>query len=153
MLFSWAFFASAADACVICFPFPKTTLADMLLQSKTVILARERADKPYSLYAVEVLKGAVDAGDIDAFIPSTARRKLKNNSEDVVVFRQQHFTTGWLYTAYADTEYQKFIRTIFERSSDWQKFGGESNRIEFFAERLNHRNQLILIGTCFSVNF
>ena len=143
MLMSWAFFASAAGACVICFPYPKTTLADSLLQSKTVIMARERADKPYTFYAVEVLKGAIDDGDINAFIGSTARRMLKQNADDVVVFRQQHWAPGWLYIAYADTEYQDFIRSILAQSSRWEQFRGDTKRVDFFAERLNHRHRLI----------
>ena len=126
---------------MICFPYPKTTLADTLLQSKTVIMARERADKPYTFYTVEVLKGSKDGGDISAFISTTARRKLKQNSDDVVVFRQQYWGPGWLYAAYADTEYQKFIRSIIGQSSHWQTFGGDTKRIDFFAKRLNHRHQ------------
>ena len=143
MLLSVTFFASAAGACVICFPYPKTTLADDLLQSKTVILARERTDKPYTFYAVEILMGAIDEVDFNAFIDTASRRKLKHNSDDVVVFRQQYWGPGWLYTAYADTEYQKFIRSILEQSSSWQKFRGDTMRIDFFAERLNHRHRLI----------
>ena len=128
---------------MICFPYPKTTLADKLLQSKTVVMARERADKPYSFYTVEVLKGAIDGSDINSFIDSTARRMLKQHSDDVVVFRQQYLAPGWLYTAYADAEYQGFIRAVLEQSSSWQKFIGDRNRIDFFAERLNHNNRLI----------
>ena len=122
MLLLWLFFASSAGACMICFPYPKTTFADKLLQSKTVIMARERTEKPYSFYTVEVLKGAIDESDILAFIDSTARRMLKQHSDDVVVFRQQYWAPGWLYTAYADTEYQEFIQAILQQSSSWQKF-------------------------------
>ena len=128
---------------MICFPYPKTTLVDSLLQSKTVIMARERTDKPYSFYIVSVLKGTVDESNINAFIDSTARRMLKQHTDAVVVFRQQYLAPGWLYTAYADSEFQDFIRTIFQQSSGWQKFSGDRNRIDFFAERLTHSNQLI----------
>ena len=74
MLLSWTFFVSSAGACIICFPYPKTTLADNLLKSKTVIMARERTDKPYAFYAIEVLMGAIDGRDINAFIDTTARQ-------------------------------------------------------------------------------
>ena len=150
MLFSWTFFASAAGACLICSPSPNTaladnllTLADSLLQSKTVIMARERTNRPNNFFAVEVLVGAIDGIWFNAFIDTTARRKLKQNLDDVVVFRQSYGAPGWLYTAYADTEYQEFIRSILKQSSRWQKFRDDGNRIDFFAERLNHRNQLI----------
>jgi hypothetical protein len=151
MLTAWVFFAPVAGACVICFPYPKTPLADNLLQSKTVIMARERTDKPYTFYSVEVLMGAIDGSEINAFIDTTARRKLKQNSEDVVVFRQQYWAPGWLYTAYADTEYQEFIRSILEQSSHWRKLGGDRIRIDFFAERLTHSNQRIREQACLEV--
>jgi hypothetical protein len=106
-------------------------------------MAREKTDKPYSFYTVEVLKGAIDESDINAFIDSTARRMLKQHSDDVVVFRQQYWAPGWLYAAYADSEYQEFIRAVLEQSSSWQKFIGDRNRIDFFAVRLNHKNRLI----------
>jgi hypothetical protein len=143
VLFSWAFFASTTGACVICFPYPKTTLADILLESKTVIMARERTDKPYSFYAVDVLKGTIDGSDINAFVDSTSRRMLKHNSDGVLVFTLQYEGQDWQYTAYADTEYQQFVRSIIEQSSRWQGFEGDRNRIDFFAERLNHGNQFI----------
>lgn len=144
MLLLWGSFASAAGACIICSPLPKTTLADSLLKSKTVVMARERTDKPHSFYVVEVLKGAIDGSDINAsFIDTTARRMLMQNSNGVIVFRQHRWAPGWLYTAYADTEYQGFIRSILEQSSSWQKFRGNRNRIDFFAERLTHSNQFI----------
>jgi hypothetical protein len=139
MLFlTWGSFASKTEACQICIPFPKTTLADRLLQSKTVIMAREKMDKPYSFHIVEVLKGTVQEEDFEAFINTTARRMLMHNPSDVVVFRMQNNAAGWLYTAYADMEFQKFVRAILVKSSGWNEFRGNSNRIDFFAERLNH---------------
>ena len=94
-------------------------------------------------YAVEVLKGAINESDINAFIDSTSRRKLKQNLDDIVVFRQQYGEPEWLYTAYADTEYQKFIRAILKQSASWQGFRGDLKRVDFFAERLNHSHRLI----------
>ena len=142
ILLLWACFASTAGACQICFPYPKTTLADRLLQSKTVVLSREKTDDPYSFYTVEVLRGEIDGKDINVFIDTTARRMLKQNSEDVVVFRRNE-GPDWLYTTYADIEYQKFIRAIIKQSAGWQDSSGVLERINFFAERLNHNHRLI----------
>jgi hypothetical protein len=143
MLLSWIFFASTAGACILCFPNPKTTLADRLLESKTVIMAREKTDKPYSFYAVEVLKGAIDESDINAFMDEITRQMLRVNQMDVVVFRRENTDSDWQYITYADFESQKFIRAILEQSSGWQKFSDDRNRIDFFAERLTHSNLLV----------
>lgn len=139
----WGSFSSVAEACQICFPYPETTLADRLLQSKTVIMARERVDKPYTFYAVEVLKGNKVEGDFDAFINTTARRMLKHNPDDIVVFRLKNGETEWLYTAYADIDYQEFIRAIIKQSLNWDKFRDDRKRIDFFAECLNHSDRQI----------
>ena len=139
----WSSYASKAEACQLCIPFPKTTLADRLLQSKKVILAREKMDKPYSFHIVEVLKGTIQEEDFEAFINTTARRMLMHNPGDVVVFRMQHNEAGWLYTAYADMEFQDFVRAILVNASDWNEFSGNRKRIDFFAERLNHSDRQI----------
>jgi hypothetical protein len=143
MLLSWACFASTAGACQICFPYPETTFADRLLKSKTVVLAKEKTNDPYSFYAVEVLKGVKDGKDINIFVDTTARRMLMQNSDDVVVFRQRYADPEWQYLTYADIEYQKFIRAILEQSAGWQASSGALKRIDFFAERLNHTHRLI----------
>lgn len=131
------------EACLVCIPYPLTTLADNLIGSDTVIMARERSDKPYSFFAVDVLKGSRNKKDFEAFINSTARRMLKQNPEDVVVFRREDAKSDWQYIAYADFEYQQFIRSILWQSSRWQEFKGNRHRIDFFAELLNHRDQQI----------
>jgi hypothetical protein len=139
----WGASTSMTEACMICIPYPKTTLADRLLHGTTVILARERVDKPYTFYTVDVLKGKMEKADFDAFINTTARRMLKQNPDDVVVFRRQNGEPNWLYTAYADFEYQEFIRAILKQSSRWNEFRGNRHRIDFFAQRLNHNDRQI----------
>lgn len=41
-----AIYAPVVKACMICVPYPKTTFADVLNESESVILARERTGKP-----------------------------------------------------------------------------------------------------------
>ena len=130
-------------ACVICVPYPRTSLADVLIESDNIIMARESARKPFSFYTVAVLKGTDNAHDIDAFINSSARRKLKQNPDGAVVFRRENKESGWHFITYADTEYQEFIRAIIEQSSRWRQFIGERLRIDFFTQYLNHNHRLI----------
>ena len=115
----------------------------MLIAVDAVILARESVEKPYTFRVVEVLKGTSGDDDFDGFINSWARRMLKQNSEDAIVFTRQDTEPGWQYMAYADTEYQKFVRAIIAQSARWQEIGGDQRRIDFFAKYLNHSDQLI----------
>ena len=128
---------AVVDACVICVPYPKTTLADTLIRSDTIVMARERADKPFSLYVVEVLKGAAGMSGFDAFIHSTARRRLKQNADDVAVYGRENAEAGWQYIVYADVEYQKFIRALLKQAASWKQSRNDPRRIDFFVERLN----------------
>ena len=128
---------------MICIPYPLTTLADRLIGSDTVIMARESTDKPYSFFVVDVLKGTTDGVDFHAFINSPVRRMLKQNPDGAVVFELDNTESGWQFITYADLDYQEFIRSILKQSSQWQKFKGDSDRIDFFAERLSHSDKHI----------
>jgi hypothetical protein len=128
---------------MICFAFPKITLADELEKRESVILAREKIGKPYFFYPIEVLKGAIDGDGFEAFIYSPDRLKLSKNLEDAAVFGKKHSGGDWRYIAYGDREYQAFVREIILQADSWQKFNGSLRRIDFFAERLTNSNPRI----------
>jgi hypothetical protein len=134
-------FPTAVEACMICVPYPKTTLADTLIKSESIVMARENSEKAYVFNVIEVLKGATDAHDIEAFVNSAARRNLKQNPEDVVVLVRNATESAWRYLRYADIEYQRFIRTILEHSDRWNGLGGSERRVAFFKEYLTDDNQ------------
>ena len=125
------------NACTICVPYPKVTIADLLSESDTVILVREAAQTAYSFYIVVVLKGAVADTPIEAFIDSSSRRKLKLNPTDAAVFVKKNSEADWRYIAYADTHYQRFVKEIIQQADRWNKFKGTTERINFFASQLN----------------
>ena len=68
--------AGAAHACLICIPYPVKTAADFLIDSATVILAREHPDKPFLYAPVDLLKGNPDRVEIDLLLDSATRRLL-----------------------------------------------------------------------------
>ena len=140
---SGAICASAVNACMICIPYPKTTLADVLNERESVILAREKIGKPYFFRTVEVLKGENAGDDFKASIYSIDRRMLSKNLKDVAVFGKKDSGDDWQYIAYADREYQAFVREIILQADSWQKFRGSLSRIDFFAERLTDSNPRI----------
>jgi hypothetical protein len=137
LLFSLTLNVAMPTACMICVPFPKVTIADLLSESDTVILAREADHVPYSFYPVAVLKGAAANTPIDAFIDSSSRRKLKLNPTDAAVFVKKKADKDWRFIANADTHYQNFLREIIQQTAQWQTFNGNRARIKFFAAHLN----------------
>ena len=52
------FCTAEAAACPICIPYPKTTLADLFIESESVVMVREDGERPYVFLPVEILKGS-----------------------------------------------------------------------------------------------
>lgn len=143
LVFILTFCMPMPNACMLCVPYPKVTIADLLSESDTVILAREAENTPYSLSVVEVLKGTVTDAPIDAFIDSTSRRKLKLNAKDTGVFVKKNSEADWRFIAYADMHYQTFLKEIIQQAKRWEKFNGNAKRINFFATQLNDSDSKI----------
>lgn len=137
VLASVTLIVAPVDACQICVPYPKTTIADVLIEAESVVMARESPEKPYFFYTVEILKGNADEDEFEAFLDSITRRKLKLYPEHAVVFIRQNQQDVWTYITYVDTHYMDFIRTITINSDEWGQLRNSKKRINFFAEKLN----------------
>lgn len=157
----------ATEACILCIRNPKPTIADSLAESKTVVLAKERRlidsekkDNKHTFFSlftgrpintdggpyfhiVKVLKGATDQIEINAFVDYKYLRYLSLFPEDTVVFRQKDTDSNWKFIAYADLDFQEFIRGILRESPKWVDSRTYKNRIDFFFEYLNHNNKEI----------
>jgi len=81
--------APVVNACTICAPDPKTTIADVLNERESIVFAREKQGKPYFFSVVEVLKGAMDGDEFKAFIYFIDRLTLSKNLKDVAVFAKR----------------------------------------------------------------
>lgn len=74
-IFTWTLLsASAAQACVICIPYPERTLADRLLDNSEIAFNWEVADSPYLFVPVEILSGLPSSEPIKIFCDSSTRR-------------------------------------------------------------------------------
>ena len=136
-------FSSLANACAICVPYPTKTAADYIVESETVVLARENPDKPWSYIPVETLKGKTNFSPIDTFLNSPTRRLLEIYPERGVVFVQDtKDKTKWRGLGFADQEYEEMIREIIQRAPHWQQSGTlNESRLAFFANYLGHENR------------
>jgi hypothetical protein len=137
------FWSVEVEACQICVPFPKTTLADMLIQSESVLMVREDSERPYIFTPIKVLKGANEGQDIEAFVDSASRRRLKQNPDAVAVLVRNAPEEGWVYRSYANPGTQRFVRAIVEQSAHWNGPRGDDRRVAFFTAHLTDDNPLI----------
>ena len=69
--------AGRARACQVCLPFPKSSIADHLIEAESVVLAREDPKRPYHYEAIQVLKGSAPDTPLELFLDSGSRRVLK----------------------------------------------------------------------------
>lgn len=128
-----------AQACQICVPYPKESAADHLLAARTVVLARENPDKPFSYVATKVLKGK-GSSEIDLFLDSSTRRMLAAYPERSVALVEllDGDTSEWKRIGTADAEIEVLMRKILASGSAWE--GNPRSRVDFFAKLLGHKN-------------
>jgi hypothetical protein len=96
--------AGAVCAGVICVPYPEKTAADALIDSATVVLAREHPYKPFSYAPVGTLKGYADGAEIGLLLDSTTRRILAVQPERAVVLVRKREEEPWRSLGLADAD-------------------------------------------------
>ena len=128
---------------IVCAPLPKKTAVDHLLESETVVLARENSRRPFSYMTVEVLIGETVDGAIDLFLDSSTRRRLRAYPSDSVMLGRSN-DGKWFRIGYVDTTYESIIREILEHLPAWQnKPVWTKERFLFFVDLLGHENRQI----------
>ena len=127
---------SAATACVICVPYPTTTHADLLIESESVIVAREDPERPFFYAPVEILKGALDGRPIDLFLDSTTRQRLRHYPDEGVLLYRRNADAPWQRLAYATTAYREAVGQLLEHAESWRGGLRKQERLEFFSRHL-----------------
>lgn len=136
-------FSTLAYACVICVPYPTKTTADYLVESETVILARENPVKPWSFISVETLKGEAGIYLVDNFLNSRTRKLLEVYPErGVILVRDKKDETKWRSLGFASEEYERMVREIIRLTPQWRQQGFlNDSRVAFFADYLGHEDR------------
>ena len=134
----WLVGVGAAGACQICIPFPTDSLADHILRSKLIVLARENPESPFTLRITQVLAGNPDAPPIDLFLDSQSRRILAADHDKSVICAHQTDTDlpAWRRIGIDHGELRPLIEAILERATAWEK--QPAQRPQFFAPYLRH---------------
>jgi len=131
------------QACPVCFVTPTKTVADHLMESELVVLARENPERPFTYSVVTVLKGESPTGPFGLFVNSTTRRRLKLNPGEAVVLVRNGKDRSWQSLGIANKQYQEVVKRILLFADRWSKEGAAHERHEFFLSLFGHKNRAI----------
>ncbi len=137
-------FTLPAIACQICVPLPTRTLADWLIDSDAVTLAREDPDQAYQLAAVELLKGPDDVPPVELFLDSSTRRALVKlpDYHVICVWSRDGEFAGWRRVgATKDATAHQLVAEILELAPTWRARPEE--RFDYFAQKLGQPHPLV----------
>jgi hypothetical protein len=136
----FALWAPSARACVLCLPYPKKTSADYIVESDTVILARENPASRFYYTPVETLKGHYDGDAIPLLVDSTTARELQLQPALRVALAQDRPGGTWRRLALAGSEYQAVMRV----AAGWT-VGSKTlrERALFFAPYLRNQDRAL----------
>lgn len=136
----FALWAPSARACVLCLPYPKKTSVDYVVESDTVVLARENPASPFYYAPVETLKGHYEGYAIPLLVDSTTSRELQLQPALRVVLAQDRPGGTWRRLGLVGSEYQAVMRV----AAGWS-VGSKTlhERAVFFAPYLRHRDRAL----------
>ena len=131
--------APQSQACQICVPLPQATIADHLIDSDGVVMAREDPERPFHYVAIEVLKGDPGEEAIDTFLNSRARRILMTDPAYAMVLARSPQDDRWIALGIArGGDFEAVIRRVLERD-DWvSRDSTDLARVMEFAKLLGH---------------
>jgi hypothetical protein len=136
----FALWVPAAHACVLCLPYPKKTSADYIVESATVVFARENPARPFYYAPVETLKGHYDGDAIPLLVDSTMSRELRLQPALRVALAQDRRNGTWRRLGPAGSEHQAVMRAVAGWSAGLKTL---HERAVFFAPYLRHQDRAL----------
>ena len=137
----FALWAPSARACILCLSYSKKTSADYIVDSDTVVFARENPARPFYYAPVETLKGHYDDGDaIPLLVDSTTSRELRLQPALRVALARDRPGGTWHRLGLAGSEYQAVMRVVAGWSAGSKTL---HERAAFFAPYLRHQDRAL----------
>jgi hypothetical protein len=134
--------SSPADACQICLPFPTRSLADHILSSTHLVLARENPDKPFTLHPTRTLvQGETPPPSLELFLDTSARRRLAQNEGLSLLCGWSAESGEWRRLAAYDETLTPVISNIIENRQRWES--DPESRVRYFAGFLGHEEAVL----------
>lgn len=126
-------------ACRICAPSSAESPVDQLLNAKTVVLAKEHPERPYTLVPVETLKGSAEEV-LPLFIDTLTRQMLISDPDRTIVIVEQNILgrNNWIIVGVANIPFAQVVREIVASKSIWNEQAGK--RIEYFGGLLKKKD-------------
>ena len=129
----------SVEACQICLPLPTESLADRILASEHVVLARENPDRPYTLRAIRSLKeSASPPPQVDLFLDSATRRRLSLDANLSVLCGWFPEQGEWRRLLLYEKSVAPVVDEIISQSSAWREH--PERRVQYFADFLTHEH-------------
>ena len=138
--------AVQAGACAFHGYTPDPTLVDVLLTTEQAVIARLSASDPGRFRTIQVLLGP-DGAEIPVAVTPATRVRLTTDPSSSVLLARDGAYGPWQELAVLDGPYRKLIEKVVARQSDWI-WGGEAERLDLFAKRLNDPNPDGVDGSC-----
>lgn len=134
--------AVSADACQICLPFPTESLADHLLSSSPLVLARENPDRPFTLHPTRTLaRGETTPPELELFLDSSTRRQLAFNQDLSLLCGWSNEMGEWRRLALYDETLAPVVSDILENRQRWKS--APEFRVRYFAGFLDHAETVL----------
>jgi hypothetical protein len=120
-----------AEACVLCLPYPQKTSVDYILDSDTIVFAREDSSRHLAYAPVETLKGSAEGVVIPLLIDARTERRLQRDAGLRAVLAEDRRGGTWTFLGLAGAEYQAILR----EAVGWDA-QSPTERAKFFAPYL-----------------
>jgi len=129
---------SPAQACQVCFPLPKKSIADFLMESEAVLLAREDPERPFHYRSIQVLKGAAPDKPLDLFLDSGTRRILQARPRCSILLAKRG---KWERLAMVDEGVRTVVDDVLRSKEEWKR--DEAARFAYFAKLFGHEDPVL----------
>jgi hypothetical protein len=132
----------SASACQICLPFPTESLADCILSSDHLALARENPDKPFTLHRTLTLaQGETAPPRLELFLDSSSRRQLAFNPNLSLLCGWSDEKGEWRRLALYNETLAPVVTDIIAKRQAWKS--DPESRVRYFADFLGHEESIL----------
>ncbi len=138
-----AFLATAlsnpAVACSFHTYKPVRTLVDKILESETLVLARQSQNNAHRFKIANVLQGTAHSEPIPFLVDTTTRRRLATNADHGVLLSLDG-QGNWRYLSYVDQNWQDLVKIVMRQAPMWRDHIHHPDRFAALSLYLNHKD-------------
>ncbi len=131
--------SNSAAACSFHTYKPVRTLVDKILESETLVLARQSQNNALRFKIANVLQGTAHSEPIPFLVDTATRRRLSTNAHDGVLLSLDGQGT-WRYLSYVDQNWQDLLKMVMRQAPMWREEAHHPNRFEALSTYLNHKD-------------